>query len=401
MNIRGIAGPLLAVVFFGFPLLFGTVIALDYNIAVQQGEPTEGTVVGTEIDVREDDDGPTEYRARVTYEYDVNGETYTSENVFAGFGAAYYQNRTKAEAVLDDYSEGQQVTAFYHSHNPERAYLREADGRAGAFFGTVGAAGLVLFSLWYIKTGLSRRRERTLVEDAPSEPVNALSVGPSEVTGRATAGEREPIEAPFSDDTCVYADYSVREYNPNTQDHENLWSLLRADTESIPFYVDDGTGQVLVRPDEEAFEFSEDSLEEMYVESDERGPDPVAAFVENTDGLDFPADASGRENDREYRQRLIREGDEVYVFGTVQRRDNETADDTTAQEDSLVVERVEDDSLREPLFLVSDNPATDVAKRRSFGAWRLPVGGVLLVAVFVALVLMYGPMVGVPVPLLW
>ena len=160
----------------------------------------------------------------------------------------------------------------------------------------------------------------------------------------------------------------------------------------------DDAGTVRVEPDDEAtFDLDPDDWETTYVDSGAKGPEPVRGFVRSSDGLSFPSNASGKENDRRYKQNLIRHEESTYVFGTAQPRDGDLAGASSA--DRLVIRKVtDDDALGAEMFLISDDAESSLIDRREWAGLRIPAGGFYLIAGFAGTVFMFAPMVGVEIP---
>jgi hypothetical protein len=382
-----------------FALLFGVfpfMPVVDHNSSVQHNEPTTATVQSTTVDQRSTDDG-TEYRPVVTYEYTVDGETYTSENVYPGQFNRWQGSSFSAQDVTNQYAPGDEVTVHYNPDSPGEAYLTNNGWPDGWLFATAAITVVGLGGLYFIWFGFRRWRQRTLIRDTPSESAQSLSIGPSEVTGTAVPTPEGAMTAPFSDEECVVAEYEVEEYD--TSGDDSSWDTVEQGTFFCPFFVDDGTGKVLVRPhDDTNYDLDPDDWSKTYVDSSSRGPQPVQWFVQNTDGIGFPSDSSGKNNDRKYKQNLIRTNETVYTFGTVQPREQHNVPDDASNAERLVIEKITDDSMQEPMFLVSDDSEASLIERRKWALWRLPVGGVFVVIAFAMVLLMAAPLLGIEVP---
>jgi len=404
MDLKGI-GVVLLVLFGGIFGGIGTVHVLDHNLSVQEHQPTEATVqsLDVEVDPADDEDDEDEYRPDITYTYEVDGRTYESDNVFPGDFRRWSTDRGWAVNITGHYEVGGQVTVYYDPRDPGQAYLQNDDGKPdGWLMGTGYTLVAAVTGIWLVRTGFRRRRQRVLMRDTPTESAQALSIGPSEIKGTAVTDDREALDAPFSDDDVVVAEYEVEEYDEaDDEDDNSTWKTIESDLLHTPFYVDDGTGTVLVRPDDDAtVELDPDDWSEIYVDSSERGPGPVREFVERTPGLGYPAHSSGKDSDRRYRQNFIRDGESVYVFGTVQPRGGADVDVGADNADRLVIRKVEDDAFREPMFLISDDTETNLKAGRQFAAWRLPVGGIFICGAFASMLLMFGPNLGLTLPVL-
>jgi len=399
MDTKGLGAVAALLIVGGMLTFFGVVPTVSHNIAVQENEPVEATAQSTDVAVKTDDDGDRSYRPVVTYEYTVDGETYTTDNVFPGGFTRWDGSREWAERIAGQYQRGDRVTVQYRPGEPSNAYLRNDGfpdvwwvGLLAILVVAVGGAGL-------IKTGFTRRKQRTLMRDTPTEDVESLAVGPSEVKGSAVAADGDPFTAPFSDDECVVADYEVEQYHED--DDGGSWNTIRSGVVHTPFHVDDGTGRVLVEPHDAAtFDLDPEDRTTIRVDSGQRGPDPIQRFVRNTDGIDFPSDVSGSENDRRYHQNVVRNNESVYVYGTAQPRDVDGSGASNA--DRLVIRHVEGgDGIEETMFLISDDSEAGLVNRREWAGLRIPVGGAFIVAGFAFALFMYGPLAGLRIPVVF
>lgn len=401
MDTKG-AGSVVVLVVLGLFLGgMGVLPTYEHHVAVQEGQPTTGVVQETEIEVKVDDDGDRSYHPRIEYEYVVDGQTYTSDNTFPGRFTRWRGSRSWAEDVVAAYGVGQEVTVHYDPSDPSNAYVHN-DGLPFSWF--LGAGYVVLAvagGVWMIRVGFRRWRQRTLVRDTPTETVRALSMGPSEVKGTAVTEDLEPLTAPFSGADCVVAKYEVEQYDDADDDEPGSWETVAEGVRHTPFYLDDGTGSVLVEPaDEAVYDLDPGDWEETYVDSSERGPEPVQAFVRRQPGLGFPSHSGGRDNDRKYRQNLLRTGESAYVLGTVRPREGDV-ESGAPQEDRLSV-RVGpvEGGLDEDTSILSDDTEANLIERRRWALWRAPVGAAFLVLALCFTIAMFGPMAGLELPVL-
>lgn len=233
----------------------------------------------------------------------------------------------------------------------------------------------VLVGVGLVKYGFGQRTEGAWIRDTPEEPVRSVSAGTSAVSGTVVTADEGGMTAPFTDEECVVARWDV---TAGTGDDRTL----AQSTESVPFFVDDGTGRLLVRPDpgETHFffgrgDFTDDTpgiayllgamaggAEQVIVEPGAPLPARVAAF------LDEREIASPR-GKLEVTQRLLRPGEDVYVFGPVGVRDGEGV----AANDGNLVAAPSASPVDEsaPEFLVSTVSPRKLAARRWW--FRLPV----------------------------
>jgi len=243
-------------------------------------------------------------------------------------------------------------------------------------FGWLMAAGVTYGGYAVIRRGFELRRQRQLIRDTPTEEVESVSMGPSELAGTARPHDGT-LTAPFSEVPCLLARWRVEEYRDDGDDDGGSWRTIASGLESVPFVLDDGTGRLLVEPHDDV-EFAVSEEPRLDVDVDETPPDRVAAFLAEQDvpvepqdwelleGVDFGTE----EGDRRYYQELLQPGEHVYVFGTVQPDE--------AAPDGVAVRKVTDGSRAEPLFLLGDKPAAEIAADRKWALWRLPAGGALV-----------------------
>jgi hypothetical protein len=393
----GVVVVLLFLTVFG-AFFVGTVF--QHQVAVQENTGTAtATVTSTDIDVQTDDEGDRSYSPVVVYEYTVDGETYENRNVFPGGFQRWRDSRSWAEGIITEHEVGSEATINYNPNDPSRAYLRNDGLPSGWIWGIVYAIIAFLGAGWLIRTGIRRWRQRNLIKNTPTQKVRSLSMGPSEMKGKAVTDDLETIRAPFSDDDCVIAEYEIEEYDDDDDDSGGSWRTVREGVLHTPFYLDDGTGKVLVRPDDDTtYDLDPEDRTTTYVDSSGKGPEPVRRFVE-AENIGFPSNMPGKENDRRYSQNLVLPDEGVYVFGTVHPRDG--ASSSTENPDMLAVGKVDEDMMEEPMFLISDDEEKDLVGRRRWTLWHLPVGGLFIVASFVVLLITFGPGLGVSLPVLF
>ncbi|MCU4743642.1 DUF3592 domain-containing protein [Natronoglomus mannanivorans] len=111
----------------------------------------EATIVETDID-RQTGDG-TRYYPAIEFEYRYDGTTYSSSNLNPADSRSSHSTRSSAQSVVDQYPEGDTVTAYVPPSEPEGAFL-EADRSSGPYLFLLGGVlttgyGLVMLRrLW-------------------------------------------------------------------------------------------------------------------------------------------------------------------------------------------------------------------------------------------------------------
>ena len=234
--------------------------------------------------------------------------------------------------------------------------------------------GLVLIGIGIAAVGYGYRRRRQRAAIASVETTDALRVtpGPAEVSGTAEPADDGPMRAPFSDGGCLFAEWEIEEWEESGR-HAS-WRTEGSGTLTVPFYVADDTGQVLVRPGGAAVELSGDR-ETTEVGVDETPPEPIREFTElestpgDPDGALVGAlDWGTQVGDRRYHQRVLRPGETVYVHGTATRVESEQF----GGDDFEIVAEADDGHPDSDVFLVADSTESALLARRR--DWLLYVG---------------------------
>jgi hypothetical protein len=159
--------------------------------------------------------------------------------------------------------------------------------------------------------------------------VESVRDGRVEVQGAVEPAD-QTLDDPFSGADAVAYNFEVRQEERTI---DNLFDVVWPDyhrlyrgQRSVPFYVDDGTGRVLVDPGApDGEDKTVDGTVNLYATTDTEvhlddgatPPEPVLTFHQHED---FDVDtASGRR----YESARVEPGDDVYVLGTAAFRDGE------------------------------------------------------------------------------
>ena len=152
------------------------------------------------------------------------------------------------------------------------------------------AMGVVFGPILFFR-GFRLLQRKRLIMDIPRSTIRSAALGPVEISGKAVGPYT--LVAPLSLTDCLYYRIAVRS-NP-----KNDFSNAKMRELSVPLYVDDGTGKVMVYPAhcELQLDVSEERAEYGKAALAMEGYGEAAEFV------------------REY---VIRPGDQLYVLGTLQ-----------------------------------------------------------------------------------
>jgi len=254
--------------------------------------------------------------------------------------------------------------------------------------------------LYLVYDGFGKWKTKRLIQDTPTEKVRSMAVGRTELEGVARNDGRT-IEAPFTDEECLHVDWEIEEWRKDPDDDDYEWQTIASGEQSVPFQLDDGTGEVHVRAREgdATFEISGENQTRFttgesespprevreFIERHDRDDDGTSVFGDPIDGLTdlFDSDVIGHSNRRRrYTQRVLPDESEVYVLGSAVPR-GDGGGTAGGQADLLEMTRDELDTL-----LVSDRSEEGLT---SYYGRRGPleiVGGIALSAVCLAFLLL-------------
>ncbi len=101
-------------------------------------------------------------------------------------------------------------------------------------------AGLV----WFFK-GFQTYRQYRVLADTPEVPLRSIAMGLVEVHGKAQPLDNHLVTSPVTGTPCVFYKVNIERYERNSKGGGS-WRHYKTDADGVPFYLDDGTGHVLV-----------------------------------------------------------------------------------------------------------------------------------------------------------
>lgn len=132
----------------GFGLFFAYGAVKTYRISDRRDtfEPVTAQVRDSKLDKSiSDTGGSPSYRAKITYEYTVDGETYDNDNLYPGPGYGYSSAKDEQEEIVNEYPEGETVEAYYDPTDPSTSFLEnESRKRQALIQGILGGCALLL-----------------------------------------------------------------------------------------------------------------------------------------------------------------------------------------------------------------------------------------------------------------
>ncbi|WP_323676607.1 GIDE domain-containing protein [Halorubellus sp. PRR65] len=242
----------------------------------------------------------------------------------------------------------------------------------------------LLVGLGFVAYGVANLRTYLQLRSMTPTDAHAVGSGMVEVEGEAAVGERT-VEAPFTGEDCLAYEFEVEEYHHD--DDGSNWRTEVEGTETVPFRIEDGTGQVGVVPTESSLSVERDYR--IDVGRSEQPPERVREFLagrsdldHDTGSFDLGPVSIGTGDRRRFTERRLDPGTTAYVAG---RAKPTTAVDgasptVTGSDDGGVLAR----ALGAP-FVVADAGEGE-AQRRYL---KLGVGTLLFGALFASIPLFF------------
>jgi len=107
------------------------------------------------------------------------------------------------------------------------------------------SAVFLVVGIWFFFLGFMRLRRKRKIENIPTSTVRGLAMGLVELIGKAK--KRLNLISPLSGTECTLYRYTVERYQQSGR--SGHWvTIARGDSFASPFWLDDGTGKILVFP---------------------------------------------------------------------------------------------------------------------------------------------------------
>jgi hypothetical protein len=162
-------------------------------------------------------------------------------------------------------------------------------------------AGLATGPLLYYR-GFRTLRTRRLIANTPTARIRSMAMGLVEING--TIEPRSTVSAPFSAKPCAYWEVDI------AIQARNSWRIVHRNQSGNPFYLSDGTGVALVYPHGAQCRIrygSEEACAGLVL------PDCYAEYMKANASMTGRIARLGM---LRFRERVLEEGERVYVLGT-------------------------------------------------------------------------------------
>ena len=174
------------------------------------------------------------------------------------------------------------------------------------------------FGVWSFFWGFKRLRRKRRIENVPTSTVRGLAMGLVELIG--TARKNKQLISPLSRTECIYYRYTIERYE--SRGRSSSWVMVaKGDSCSSPFWIDDGTGKILVFP-----KGAEVILPRDYEFSNQWGRSLSSNLIDYLESNHIRYKGIIGRYPLRFREWYVRENEVVYVLGTAKKQHDPLGD---------------------------------------------------------------------------
>ncbi len=191
----------------------------------------------------------------------------------------------------------------------------------------------------------------------------------------AVLPDKKVYKSPFTNKDCVYYHYLVQEYK--NQGKHSSWVTVNAGSQSLPFYLQDNTGKVLIDP-----AFADINVPLDYEGTSGIGKEPsitIKNFL-GSKGLRHEGFFSINKRMR-YREYFIAPGDKLYILGTAGKNPN--IKNILHSTEGIMIQK------GTTLYQIHDKKESEVLGSLAWKAYGGIIGGALLSLLCLTIILKY------------
>ncbi|MFH0874906.1 MAG: GIDE domain-containing protein [archaeon] len=216
---------------------------------------------------------------------------------------------------------------------------------------------------FFIYSANNLKKVKKIIETLPTTKISDVKPGIIEVTGVAHSAKEKPLKSPLTSKDCFYYKYNIEEKHTKRDNKGHTttsWKTIRSGVDSVPFYVDDGSGKVLIDPKEA--DLSVKINEQANSSFGKDPPEHIKAFLK-ANNISFEG-FLGINKTMRYNELLITQNQKLFIIGTAQEG-----------EGGLTIKK----GTAEKLFMVSDSEEKDILKSYGMKYWSNLIGGIFFV----------------------
>ena len=201
-----------------------------------------------------------------------------------------------------------------HAQTATASFFLSSD--SGGFWPVLMALAGVAGGIALFFKGFRMLQYKRLIQNTPFSMIRSASIGLVEVTGMPAGPQT--IAAAITGEACFY--YRAQAWQWVDSGREKKWQLAADESVSVPFFLEDATGKVLVNPQGADLDVHRNFSDEMST-SHFRPGGPVPEHIRR-----FVAERGLLAGDKiRLEERVIKPGYPLFVFGTLGENRGETS----------------------------------------------------------------------------
>lgn len=237
--------------------------------------------------------------------------------------------------------------------------------------------------IWSFFWGFMRLRRKRLIENIPTSSIRGLAIGLVELIGKTE--KTKPLTTPFTGTECVFYRYTVERYEKRGK--SSSWvSIAQGNSFYCPFWLNDGTGKILVFPQQAELLLPVDY--EFKTGFGSPLPLNLAEFMEKQ-GLQYKGILDN--HTLRFREWYIEPEQTVYVLGTA-KKNHDNGEEISVRE--LKIKQTDEDidviiskGDCEKVFIISDQGQKEILAKLSWQALLGIWGGATLAVIMLCYIL--------------
>lgn len=256
----------------------------------------------------------------------------------------------------------------------------EESGNPEVAFGFIFIVGIFLFV-----SGLITLKQKRLIENIPTSKIRSLAMGLVELFGSVEKPIQTYVIGPFTNRECVYYRYTIEEYRTTHTKHgtSHHWQTISTGTNSVPFYLKDETGRVLIDSKGANIDIPSSF---QYDTNNSLMPATLKEYL-NLHGKKVSFSIGGGLNislgtRRRYTEYVITHSENLYILGTA--GSNPYTANVLSKEhtNEIMVQK----GKFEKFYLISNKPEKELLQIMNLKLWGSLVLGIILIAICVGYV---------------
>lgn len=205
--------------------------------------------------------------------------------------------------------------------------------------------------------GFKMLRLKRLIENIPTSKIRSVAMGLTEVKGEVTRSLQDYLKSPFTNVDCIHFHYKIEEYRRSGK--RKRWVTVSSGSKSVPFFVKDETGEMIVHPKGAKFDIPIDNKFGF-----SRNETPPHLNVDDNISIKSFFGFSKR---LRFSESFVEPGNNVYVLGSAKNSEFKDTIDSNLSHTQIMIAKGEN----EKVFYISDHSEKGIVRKKT---WQSALG---------------------------